>query len=104
VSVTRVTGTVRRAGLAADPAALGITYRQLDHWVRGGYLQPGRNWAGHAKGPGSPRMWPPGELEIARRMGRLTAAGLPPALAARFARELWPGGEIAPGIWIEVEP
>lgn len=82
----------------------GMTYRQLDFAVRSGYLQPVRQWRGRRWGSGSPRLWPEGELEIARRMGRLTAAGIPPALAASFARHSWPRGEIAPGIWIEVAP
>ena len=97
--------TVHQMGLDASPADLGITYRQLDHWARCGYLKPGRLRTGRGwETSGSPRLWPAEELEIARRMGRLTDAGFPPSLAARFARDLWPGGEIAPGIRIEVAP
>ena len=92
----------RQAGTDARPAELGITYKQLDHWVCCGYLHPDRHWAGRGWGSGSPRVWPVEELEIARRMGRLTAAGIPPKLAASFSRDSWPKGEIAPGVVIEV--
>jgi len=103
-----VTGTVIpiRAEVAWPPAglpdleALGITYRQLDFWSRAGHLVPDNP----DPGSGTPRTWPPQELEIARRMGKLTGAGIPPSLAAKFAREDWPRGEIGDGIWLEVKP
>lgn len=73
---------------------LGITYRQLNHWVIRGYLRPD-----HARRTsGIARTWPEAELEVARRMARLTAAGISPEVACKFARESWPSGEIAPGI------
>ena len=78
--------------------SLGITYRQLDYWVWQGYLRP----ADPTPGTGVPREWPEAELEIARRMGRLTTAGLTPAAAAVIARDTWPAGELAPGITITV--
>lgn len=78
---------------------LGITYKQLHHWAERGYLRPEQA----RRGTGIPRCWPPGEVEIARRMARLTRAGVIPAQAAVFARESWPSGEIAPGIRIEVD-
>lgn len=77
---------------------LGITYRQLDYWVRKGFLKPRR----FGESSGISREWPPAELDVARRMGLLTAAGLVPERAHAFAREGWPSGEIAPGIRIEV--
>jgi hypothetical protein len=83
---------------------LGITYRQLDFAIRKEWLRPVRQWRGQRRGSGSPRWLPEDEMEIGRRMGRLTAAGIPPSLAASFARHSWPRGEIAPGIWIEVTP
>jgi DNA-binding transcriptional MerR regulator len=76
---------------------LGITYRQLDYWTRKGHLHPLND-----VGTGIAREWTEAELEIARRMGRLTAAGVPVERAATFARNTWPRGEIAPGIVIEV--
>jgi hypothetical protein len=80
----------------------GITYKQLDWWATRGYLKPDRQRPGALPTSGNPRSWPPEELEIATRMGRLTAAGIPPPLAASFARTGWPRGEIAPGIVLEV--
>lgn len=77
---------------------LGITYRQLDHWQRKGYLRPVNGFSGS----GRDREWPLAEVEIARRMGRLVAAGLSVEQAARFARDTWPRGEIAPGVVVEV--
>jgi len=74
---------------------IGATYRQLDHWVRSGYLKP--NCAG---GSGFVREWPKGELRVANTMARLVAAGLPPALAARVARG---EREIAPGVKVLVK-
>jgi hypothetical protein len=59
----------------------GITYRQMDHWVRLGYLQPGE---GH--GSGHARQWTRTELGVARDMGLLVKAGLLPAAAHRAAR------------------
>jgi hypothetical protein len=41
-------------------------------------------------------------VEIAARMGRLLAAGLPLAWSAEFARDHWPAGELAPGIEVRV--
>ena len=77
----------------------GITYRQLYHWASRGYLHPPGQ-----QGTGYDWDWPAGEAEVARRMARLTAAGLVPAKAAQAARECWPAGEIAPGIRIEMTP
>jgi hypothetical protein len=80
-------------------AELGVTYRQLDDWARRGWLRPERppSRRGDA-GSGAPRRWTAGELEIARRMGRLTAAGLAASVAAAFARNSWPAGEIGAGL------
>jgi hypothetical protein len=77
---------------------LGITYRQLNYWVMQGYLRPKQD----ARLSGVPRRWPAAEIEIAKRMARLTDAGVIPERAAVFARQSWPKGEIAPGIVIEV--
>ena len=75
-----------------------ISYRQLDHWSRSGYLRPVQD----GNGPGHGRCWPAIEAEIARRMARLAAAGFELGAAARFARDLWPAAEIAPGITLSV--
>lgn len=79
-------------------AELGVTYRMVDHWTRKGYLLPQRG----ARSSGVFRHWPPEEIEVIRRIARLTAAGLPPEKAAQFARNSWPKGEIAPGVVLEV--
>lgn len=60
----------------------GLTPRQLNYWVRRGYLRPETA----SPGTGSPRRWPPTEQDIARLMVRLTRAGLIPAIAASAAR------------------
>lgn len=60
--------------------AAGITYRQLDHWTRMEYL------TAYGRGSGTARSWPASEVEVARRMGRLAAAGLTPMAAAFLAR------------------
>lgn len=77
---------------------LGATYRQVNYWVMRGYLRPEHE----TPGPGEPRRWPAVEREVARRMARLTAAGLPAELAAVFARESWPAMDLGLGIRIEV--
>ena len=59
----------------------GPTYRQLDHWVRQGYLRPeGKT------GTGNRRSWSTRERRVALIMSRLVAAGLTPQLAVRVAR------------------
>jgi len=90
---------------------VGASYRQLDHWVRCGYLQP---WL---TGPGSgyPRMWSVEELRVARLMSVLVDAGITPAKAAEAARQCvasaetgWAGPKrivlsVNPRIVLEVE-
>jgi hypothetical protein len=63
----------------ADQA--GITYRQLDNWVRRGWLKPTGS-----HGSGSGRYWPAQERNVALDMGRLCAYGLPPGLAHDLSR------------------
>ena len=79
-------------------AAMGISYRQLDYWTRLGHLRPDAA----RPGSGNARYWPETEIEIARRMGRLAAAGLPLGFAAQMARETWPAADLAPGITVTV--
>jgi DNA-binding transcriptional MerR regulator len=75
----------------------GITYRQLDHWARLGYLRPVQ-----AGGSGNAREWTRAEVNIARLMGRLVRAGVAVETAALFARASQARSEIAPGVWLEV--
>jgi DNA-binding transcriptional MerR regulator len=60
----------------------GISYRQLDYWVRCGYLRP----EVAEPGSGRARRWPEEEIEIARTMRRLVDVGLTNAVAADVAR------------------
>lgn len=84
-------------GLHNTERELGITYRQCDHWTRLGLLKPL-----HVGGSGNAREWTRAELDVARVMGRLVAAGLKPEPASRVARSPGRRCEITPGIWIEV--
>jgi hypothetical protein len=87
----------QRLSTAEVAERAGISYRQCDLWARSGYLHPE-----HEGGTGNGRDWTPQEAEIARRMGRLVAAGFLPAWSADFARTRWPSAEVAPGITVSV--
>ena len=63
------------------PDVPGVTYRQLDFWVRQGYLRPE-----HAGGSGVARKWPAEEIRVLERMARLVRGGVVPSVAARVAR------------------
>jgi hypothetical protein len=84
-------------GAANTEQELGISYRQLDWWTRLGLLRPL-----HVGGSGVNREWTRAELEVARLMGRLVAAGMKPAMAERIARSR--RCEIAPGTWLHLGP
>lgn len=56
-----------------------ITYRQLDTWVRMGWLKPSGG-----TGQGVPRDFPQPEVEKAKAMGRLTHAGVAAKTAAHI--------------------
>ena len=61
----------------------GISYRQLDHWIRCGYV-PGVDTAGQ----GHPREFTaPAERRVIL-LGRLTRAGFTPLRAVQIARGL----------------
>lgn len=80
----------------------GVTYRQMDHWARRGWLRPA-----HTGGTGNARVWPQAELHIANLMRRLCAAGLKPDKAARAARDCVEGDRllvtIGPGLVLAVD-
>lgn len=61
---------------------VGVTYRQVDHWSRLGYLRPSNPGCGQ----GRQRDYLPAEVDVAVRMGRLVRAGLSPAVATLVAR------------------
>ncbi len=79
------------SGRSASPTG------SCDYWVRLGLLKPL-----HLGGSGNSREWTRAELDVARMMGRLVAAGLKPEPASRVARSPGRRCEIADGIWIEV--
>lgn len=60
----------------------GCTYRQLDFWVRCGYIRPARAAAGY----GTQRGFDLAEVVVLRRMVTLVKAGLAPQVAAHAAR------------------
>jgi DNA-binding transcriptional MerR regulator len=61
----------------------GLTYRQIDHWARQGYLRTDPEWVG---GTGNARRYLDGEDRIALRMRDLCEIGLKPSAAHRIAR------------------
>jgi MerR HTH family regulatory protein len=82
-----------------NPLAAGITYRQLDHWTKRGYL--------HAENPspgsGRKRRWSEGEKQVAALMLRLISAGLTVEAASAVARSGTGVHHLAPSIWIAVD-
>lgn len=107
VTVTDLDGEPVEVLMGADVAYIteytGLTYRRLDYAVRHGLLKPGRvKRKKGSGGSGAPRIWPAAELEVARTMGRLTAAGLTLDAAHRIARSGESRCEIGPDVWIEV--
>lgn len=61
-----------------------ITRRQLDHWVDKGFIKPLVIPA--ERMGGKLYDWSIAEAKVVQRMGNLTAAGIPPAIAATVAR------------------
>lgn len=61
-----------------------ITRRQLDNWVTKKYIVP-VNAPGRGFG-GVQYDWSQTEAMVAKKMGELTSAGIPPAIAAKVAR------------------
>lgn len=73
-----------RGDVGADEVlrAAGMTYRELDYWVRRGVLFA-RN---PLPGSGAPRRFPADEIPVACALVRLRAAGVPLDLAAELSR------------------
>jgi DNA-binding transcriptional MerR regulator len=71
-------------------AVCGITYRQLDHWSRMGWIRadkrPPRRPDREA-GSGHPRSYPQAEVRIADLIGQLSRAGIVTSVAGRLARQ-----------------
>lgn len=66
-----------------DMLATGATYRQIDYWVRVGYLNPGN----HAPGSGGVRRWSVRDLWMAYLMVRLGESGIGLVVAYRMASQ-----------------
>jgi len=62
----------------------GLTYRQLDHWTRRGWLTPDNAHAG----TGTSRLWNRSDLLVGRLMAHLGAAGFAPDIAYDHALRL----------------
>lgn len=81
--------------------ASGATARQLDYWIRRGYLIPAT--LGH--GTGRCHEWHPNQVAAAIALNRIVNLRMTPILAARIARAVETGEtttiEIAPGIVID---
>lgn len=60
----------------------GVTYRQVDHWTRQGWI---RSESGPG-GSGHQREYSPAEVRAATWMARLTRAGFAPSAASRIVR------------------
>jgi DNA-binding transcriptional MerR regulator len=61
-----------------------ITYRQLDHWTRRGYISPSNGQTGTGVG----RQWTRAEADHIRRMAALIQFGVEQKTAAAIARRL----------------
>lgn len=70
----------------------GITYRQLDHWVRQGWLRPAHVVGHPSRGTGHRRVFMGLEIVKAEHMGRLVNLGARPAVAAEVAWQLAEAG------------
>lgn len=80
-------------------AVAGITYRQLDHWCRTGYLHPLES----TPGSGKVRAFPPSDVALASLVKRLLDAGMLPRQAFDLAHELLEhGGAEFAGIRIDL--
>lgn len=58
----------------------GITYRQLDHWTRAGYIPGNRRLVD--RGSGTPRFWTRAECAFVTRLAQLERAGINIRIAA----------------------
>lgn len=81
---------IEQAPLTLDDmlAGSGASYRQLDHWVRSGYLNPERRPGKDEdveRGSGYERLWSVRDLRVATIMVRLTKIGLLAHVAADWA-------------------
>lgn len=79
----------------------GVTGRQLDHWVRRGYIEADLPGSGHH------RVWPEDQVRRVRNLVRLTNAGVELEVAAAVASQLEEGQtevDLGGGVTLELEP
>lgn len=81
---------------------VGVTYRNLDYWIRQGWLDS------HvaARGSGSHRWFTIAQVRHAALMVRLVRAGITPSRASGLAVALARTGsaELAPDLWLITVP
>lgn len=82
---------------------LGISYRELDHWVTQGWIASTTLNGGEDRrnpGTGKVRVWVGREVSVARIFANLVHAGMKPRFAGRIAEGLVDGEvvELATGI------
>lgn len=86
-----------------DMLAVGVSYRQLDHWCRRGYLRPLQA----TPGSGCARIWPAPERDVALLITRLQSVGVELSTAARIARSMADSGadraELGGGVFISID-
>jgi DNA-binding transcriptional MerR regulator len=76
----------------------GITYRQLDHWSRRGFIETKH------PGNGRQRQWDEDETERTLMLARLVRAGFEPERASTYVTWLLRDGQVqlAPGVILAV--
>lgn len=69
---------------------IGATYRELDYWVREGFIKPtpvdGKS--GTTPGTGKARIWDDHDAEVALWFARLVKSGMKPSTVGRIAERL----------------
>jgi hypothetical protein len=85
----------------------GITYRQLDHWLRRGYVDCDRADLGVPVGTGNPRRYTPEQTHRIRLVASLVHAGLSVPRAADLINRHLSGHDtftapLAPGVAVVV--
>jgi DNA-binding transcriptional MerR regulator len=73
-------------------AAASVTYRQIDFWVRCGYIPAVDRLA--SVGSGKPRRWTQDEATFVAQLGQLVRAGINVKIAATALREAATVGEV----------
>lgn len=78
----------------------GVSYRQLDHWCRRGYIEPSIE---ECRGSGSQRRWSELDLIVVSVLGRFSGAGHHRfGLVASALGRLRESGELARAAWLVV--